>query len=278
MFLPRRSFFALLLCVPLWPASATNNFRFAIVGDRTGGPVQGVYAQVWREVEGFRPDFVINVGDTIQGTDDETAEAQWKEIRTFLSKFNRFPFYLVPGNHDVWSGRSLKLFEREAGRPLPYSFDYQNAHFVVLDNSRDALFGDDEMRFLDADLARNRERSPKFIFFHDSFWLLFLKAGNRAFPVHTLAKQYGAGYVVSGHGHQLIRMVEEGVTYLEVGSSGARLGEPRRPDEGFDAGAFYQHVQVQVKGGQATFTVKEADPPYGRGRSLDLSPWDKSRQ
>ena len=31
---------------------------------------------------------------------------------------------------------TLKLFEKHAGRPLHYSFDYGAAHFTVLDTSR----------------------------------------------------------------------------------------------------------------------------------------------
>ena len=97
--------------------------------------------------------------------------------------------------------------------------------FRMLDNSQTQDLSAEQLRFLEEDLKRNQERRPKFIFFHQSFWILFLKAGNRAFPLHTLAKQYGVDYVISGHGHQLIRMVEGGVTYLEVGSSGANIGD-----------------------------------------------------
>jgi predicted phosphodiesterase len=260
----------------LWAAEPSNDFHFSILGDRTGRARQAIYAQTWVEIDKYRPAFVINVGDTIQGTDDETAAAQWTEIRAFLNQYQRYPFFMVAGNHDVWNEYSQRLFEEHAGRPATYSFDFQNAHFVVLNNSRDALFGIEQLRFLEDDLRKNRDRRPKFVFFHQPFWLLFLKAGNHAFPLHTLAREYGLDYVISGHGHQFARMVRDGVTYMEVGSSGAYIGDVWKNDASFALGAFYHHVQVQVSGTEAKFTVKELDAPYGKGRSFEAADWSEN--
>ncbi len=68
---------AVLACAAAGPS---NDFRFSIVGDRTGGAVAGVYDRVWHDIDLLHPDFVINVGDTIQGGHDETVEAEWKPI------------------------------------------------------------------------------------------------------------------------------------------------------------------------------------------------------
>ena len=48
------------------------DFCFSILGDRTGDANQQVYEQVWKDVDSLHPDFVINVGDTIQGGNDAT--------------------------------------------------------------------------------------------------------------------------------------------------------------------------------------------------------------
>jgi hypothetical protein len=54
-----------------------NDFHLAFLGDRTGGAEPQVYGRVWREIELMHPDFVINVGDTIEGgKDDGTVERQ----------------------------------------------------------------------------------------------------------------------------------------------------------------------------------------------------------
>ena len=57
-----------------------NDFRFCILGDRTGDAQPGVYERVWHDVDLLHPDFVINAGDTIQGGNDSTAEAEWRAM------------------------------------------------------------------------------------------------------------------------------------------------------------------------------------------------------
>src|SRR5690349_7636315 len=79
-----------------------NDFRFSILGDRTGDADQRVYERVWRELDSLHPDFVINVGDTIQGGNDATAEAEWQALRPLWNRY-RYPQYFTPGNHDIWS-------------------------------------------------------------------------------------------------------------------------------------------------------------------------------
>ena len=63
-----------LLCICGSPA--TDSFRFAILGDRTGEAQRGVYEQVWKEVAAESPAFVMSVGDTIEGMNDASAEAE----------------------------------------------------------------------------------------------------------------------------------------------------------------------------------------------------------
>src|SRR5579863_1559729 len=60
-----------------------NDFRFSILGDRTGDAQPGVYERIWNEMDAFHPDFVINVGDTIQGGNDGTAASEWRALRRF---------------------------------------------------------------------------------------------------------------------------------------------------------------------------------------------------
>src|SRR6185369_11580981 len=204
-------------------AEPKNDFRFSIVGDRTGGAQPEIFGRVWREIDLMHPDFVINVGDTIEGGKDALADGQWQDLRPVWQRYNHFPLYFTPGNHDIWSESSLELYKKETGRPTYYSFNYQDAHFTVLDNSRSLDLTQSQLDFLEADLKANQDRRPKFVFFHKPYWIAFLKLGSGEFPLHQLAKKYGVSYIISGHGHQFMRLTREGVTYLEVGSSGAKL-------------------------------------------------------
>ena len=196
------------------------------------------------------------------------SKANGSTIRAFLAPYRQYPFYYVAGNHDIWSAFSRKVFERETGRPATYSFNYQDAHFVVLDNSGSLDLGLDQLKFLEADLKANRQRRPKFVFFHQSFWLVFLKLQSGEFPLHRLAREYGVDYVITGHGHFFARIVRDGIAYMQMGSSGAKIA----PE--FAQGVFYQHASVEVRGAAARIRIKELDAPFGKGRSFTAEDWD----
>src|SRR5579871_2963298 len=131
--------------------TSKNDFQFCILGDRTGDAQPGIYERIWRDVAAQHPDFAINVGDTIQGGNDAIAESEWAALKP-LWEHQTFPFYLTPGNHDIWSAASRRIFEKETGHPASYGFDFQNAHFTVLDNSQTEDLSEEQMQFLERDL------------------------------------------------------------------------------------------------------------------------------
>ncbi len=257
---------ALALAAWAVAGSAPNDFRFCILGDRTGDAQPGVYERVWDELNALHPDFVINVGDTIQGGNDATAASEWRALRPLWERY-RYTIYFTPGNHDIWSPASRLVYEKQTGHPASYGFNYQNAHFTVLDNSEapdlSLELSDQQMQFLARDLAENRNRDPKFVFFHKPLWLIPVKFQNRRFPFHQLMVKYGVRYVVSGHGHQYVHAVLDGVTYLEAPSSGGKL-----KGNGFAQGWFYGQVLAKVDGSNVDLTVKEIGPPFGQGRGF----------
>jgi len=270
---PRRAFVfggllpTLLLCA--WGATAPDSLRFAILGDRTGEAQNGVYEQVWEEVAAESPAFVAGVGDTIQGMNDATAEAEWREAARILQVLRRFPLYLAPGNHDIWSGASERLFQRYAAHPLHYSFDYGRAHFTILDNSRSEELPAQELAFLESDLKAHAGQSVKTIVMHRPSWIVDVALRNPNFALHQLARRYGVQYVVAGHVHQLLRLELEGVTYVSMPSSGGQL----RLSGLYKDGWFFGHALVEVHADSIEFQIKEAGPPHGQGRVTKLTDW-----
>jgi 3',5'-cyclic AMP phosphodiesterase CpdA len=258
--------FLTLLALLLAAQAPDPSFVFAIVGDRTGFAQPGVYQHVWRDIDRLRPAFAINVGDSIQGGDDATAAGEWEEIAMLFHR--KLPFYAVPGNHDIWSAESERLFRAVTGRPTHYSFDYLGAHFTVLDNSRSTALSPGQMRFLEQDLAAHKAAKPKVIFFHQPFWLTAVMFRNPDFALHRLAKRYSAT-IVSGHVHRFGYWNFDGVEYLLVGSSGGQLRGDR-----FSDGWFFHWIEAVVSNGLVEFIVHELPEPDGEGRVFSASEWN----
>ncbi len=257
-----------------------NDFRFAIVGDRTGGAQPQIYGRVWREIDLFHPEFVINVGDTIQGRnhkDGLTPEEQWIALRPLWARYAHYSLYFTPGNHDVWSTESRELYQQETRQKLFYSFDYQDAHFTVLDSTEEETkrLSQAQLDFLTADLEANQDKKPKFVFFHHPYWIGEF-AANRDFRLHEIARRYGVDCVISGHGHRFVRRVEDGIAYMEVGSSGGQMTGNLERGLGFQDGIFYHWIWGHVKGRKVSLTVKEIGGQFGEGRMFDAAKWDEN--
>ena len=233
---------------------AADSFHFVILGDRTGEAEPGVYEQVWTETAAEHPAFVVTIGDTIQGLNDATADREWREAQRIFDK--RFPLYLTPGNHDIWSDLSEKLFEKYSGHPPHYSFDYEQAHFTILDNSRTDVFSADELAWLEADLRAHQKQPVKFIFSHRPSWLVAILLRNPQSAIHQLAKKYGAQYVISGHVHQMIHANLEGISYFSMPSAGGHLRGTKKYEDGW----FFAHTLVDVTGTEVRFRIKEVKP------------------
>jgi UDP-2,3-diacylglucosamine pyrophosphatase LpxH len=253
-----------------WAAfSPAGDFDFAILGDRTGETVEGVYEEAWRETKLDRPAFVVNVGDTIQGGDDRTCDKEWEEAEALLAPYRRFTILFTPGNHDVWSRASAQAYVEYSKRPLHYGFDYKQVHITVLDDSRADELSAEELAFLKQDLTVHEKQPVKFIFSHRPAWILQVVLGNPAFPLHQLAMQYGVKYVIAGHIHQMLHFDLDGVMYLSMASSGGHL----REDKLYEHGWFFAYTLAHVHGDQVSFQIKELQKPFGKGRETAPADW-----
>jgi predicted phosphodiesterase len=197
--------------------------RFAIIGDRTGDHQDSVYEKIVAEVANAKPDFVITVGDHIEGyqqTDTAKLDQEWKEFKAVVAPL-KVPFHFTPGNHDITYDNALGTFERNAGKPY-YSFDYKQMHFIVLDASRwessDSLPAD-QLNWLAQDLAKVSKAKFKFVFFHKPFWTASVAEGKHD-TLHSLFKTHGVSAVFNGHNHYYYSAMYDGIKYTAVGSSG----------------------------------------------------------
>jgi hypothetical protein len=248
-------------------AAPADNFHFVLLGDRTGEAQPGVYERVWKELAATQPAFVLSAGDTIQGLDDATADAEWQQVRRLLEPYRPIPLYLAPGNHDIWSDASERLFRKYAEHPPHYSFDSGGAHFAVIDNSRSDAWPAGELAWLESDLRDRPPAQVKFVVSHRPSWLLDAALGNTSGPLHLLAKRYGVCCVIAGHVHQLIHADLEGVTYLALPSAGGHL----RLSGKYEDGWFFGWTGVELRGSEVAFQVHALDGP-----TTPLSAWGRS--
>jgi 3',5'-cyclic-AMP phosphodiesterase len=250
-------------------ADTPLDVAFAILGDRTGEAVPGVYEEAWREANLDHPRFAVTVGDSIQGGNDQTIDAEWQAVTRLLTPYQRLPVFFTAGNHDIWSAPSAKAFEKFTKHAPHYSFDYQQAHFTVLDNSRGDELPAAELAFLEKDLRAHAKQPVKFIFSHRPSWILHVVLGDSSFAFHQVAKRYGVKYVVAGHLHQMLHFELDGITYLSMASAGGHL----REDKAYEKGWFFAHTLVTVKGDAAHFEIKELSAPFGKGRLTTPANW-----
>jgi hypothetical protein len=250
-------------------AGPQTTLRFVILGDRTGEAVPGIYEAVWREIAAAKPAFVVGVGDSIQGLNDAAADKEWMEFDRLLEPFRSIPYYAAPGNHDVWSDASAKLFVKHSGHPLDYGFDKGPVHFTVLDNSRGDALQPDEIAFLEQDLKAHAAQPVKFIVSHRPSWLLNVMLGSSDFPLQQLTEKYGAHYVVAGHVHQMMHAKLGSVEYISAPSAGGHV----RDLGGYAEGWFFGYILATVKGTDVQFEVHELPAPNGGGRVTAAGAW-----
>jgi len=196
--------------------------RFAIMGDRTSGMVPGIFDSIIREVQILRPDFVMTVGDMIEGYVDDTLvmNKKWEEFLTLVEPLT-MPIYYTPGNNDIFSDKSETWYPGHIGERY-YSFDYNDLHFIILDNSRIELSTEspaEQLDWLAGNLAENSNAAHTFVFMHKPFWYNST-AENQPDTLHTLFVKYGVDAVFTVHYHDYFSGEYDGIIYTSLGSSG----------------------------------------------------------
>lgn len=110
-----------------------DEFSFVLLSDRTGMAQPGVFERAVEITNLLRPDFAIQVGDTIEGytRDPGELDRQWKEFDEITDGL-QVPLFRVPGNHDVGNALMREEWLARHGA-LHYHFRYRDVLFLVLD-------------------------------------------------------------------------------------------------------------------------------------------------
>ena len=221
-----------------------DRFTFAVIGDRTGGARRGVYEGVIAEVSFLDPDFIITVGDHIEGYsfDRDEIESQWDEFEAIM-KPGGIKYYLTPGNHDIWDDQSYEIYKDRFGDP-ERSFKIENTRFIILDVSRLYGFDDfseDQVKWLTKELEKSEDAEHIFVFLHKPFWCEDFSFGRES-RLHDTFLEHDVTAVFSGHYHRYFYTERDGIQYYCVGSSGGSMWSSERE------GSFYCYMLGQVIG------------------------------
>ncbi|GAA3406110.1 metallophosphoesterase family protein [Paenibacillus hodogayensis] len=93
-----------------------EDFSFVILGDRTGAAVPGVFEQALALTKRLRPDFVVSVGDLVEGywTSEAEAHEEWDVVDALIRDLN-IPFFQTVGNHDFAGETMVKVWRERKG-------------------------------------------------------------------------------------------------------------------------------------------------------------------
>ncbi|UCH63956.1 MAG: metallophosphoesterase [Fidelibacterota bacterium] len=254
-------------------------FSFAAYGDNKSGPF--MHERVTDQILAWDPDLVVHNGDLVERGG---VYKQWEKL--FFSPARRLmrykPLFPVLGNHEDNAQHYYDFFSLP-DRERWYSFDYGNAHFIMLDSDTEALDeGGEQLSWLIRDMEENNA-TWTFVFFHHP---PFTAGGNyykkdrvyRKNILHPVFEKYGVDMVFNGHDHNYERTLpivsREGqrpVTYIVCGNGGTPMRYIGQREWTLYAERVFGFVKVRIDGTTLSFQSINVD-----GKVIDEFALDKS--
>jgi predicted phosphodiesterase len=205
-----------------------DNFQFAIVADRTGHHRPGVFAQAVEKLNLLNPEFVICVGDLIEGDTEDTNELkrQWDKIDGLVNKLHA-PFFYLAGNHDIGNEVMADVWRERLGQSY-YHFTYRNTLFLCL-NTEDPPRGsisEEQFEYFRKVLGENRDVRWTMVFMHEPLWLGETSENCPKLESLLASRPYT---VFAGHTHTYEKFLRNGRSFYILATTGA--GNPTGLDE-----------------------------------------------
>ena len=228
-------------------------FSFVVIGD-SGTGYQAQY-DVAARMLALDPDVMLHTGDVIYPA-GEAQNYNAKFFTPYRDLVDHIPVFPSLGNHDYIAPDGqpyLEAFYLPGGERY-YSFDWGDAHFVVLDSTPPRYKDGPMLQWLQSDLAASTARWT-FVFFHHAMFTVGPHVNDPTLPdmratLAPIFSQHGVDIVFNGHDHDYERShPQNGVIYIVSGGGGASLYDPVTAD---DAIAYfakaYHTVEVQITG------------------------------
>lgn len=209
---------------------APDRFHFAIICDRTGGNRPGVFESAMGKLNLLQPEFVMCVGDLIQGyTQDEAEiETQWDELEGLVHELE-MPFFYLPGNHDISNKKMARKWREHFGRSY-YHFVYRDVLFLCL-NTEDpppTRLSPEQIEYFARVLRENQAVGWTLVFMHKPLWLQEEDTGWEQLETLLSGRPYT---VFAGHTHAYRLHHRLGQRYFVVATTGG-VSNLRGPEFG----------------------------------------------
>lgn len=196
------------------------NFQFAIITDNTTGGRPGVIPDAFKKLNWLQPEFVMSVGDLIQGYTQDRAQlkAEWDEFEGFVSKL-QMPFFYVAGNHDYTNPVMGEVWKERFG-PSYYHFIYHDVLFIQL-NSNDAgrphHMTQTQVDWLAGVLKKHPDPRWTLVFTHTPLWNF---SDQNLWPQVEELLAGRKHTVFAGHHHRYVKDVRNDANYYTLATTG----------------------------------------------------------
>lgn len=198
-------------------------FQFLIVADRTGGLRPGVFADAIDRINLMRPEFIMSVGDLIEGYTDNSQliEQQWHEFDSIVNRAD-MRFYYLAGNHDLTNQTMGDIWRDRLGKEY-YHFTYENVLFLCL-NSEDGYrgagkpyIGQEQFDYFKEVIKDHSSTDWIFVFTHQPLWIHEDTGYWQAIEKLLADKKHT---VFAGHTHQYSHYARNNTDYIVLGTTG----------------------------------------------------------
>ncbi len=227
--------------------NASDNFQFAIVSDRTGGHRPGVFADAVEKLNLLKPEFVISIGDLIEGYTEDNAELerQWQEFDGLANRL-QMPFFYLPGNHDISNQVMADKWRQRLGSSY-YHFVYRDVLFLCL-NTEDTgkrYISDRQIDYFRKVLTYNPPGRVRWtlVFMHEPMWLGTSYENWQQLESLLEGRDYT---VFAGHVHRYGKAIRNGKRYYILATTGGTGGGDAGKPAGIDRCEFDHIVWVTM--------------------------------
>lgn len=202
-----------------------DNFQFAIVSDLTAGLRPGVFESAVEKLNLLQPEFVMSVGDLIEGntTDIAKLNREWDEFDGWAENL-QMPFFYLPGNHDISNPVMAEVWKQRLGRTY-FHFLYRDVLFLCVntDDPPPRCIGNEQIEYFRKVLAANRDVRWTIVFMHRPTWLPDYSNKTPKNSAMFEALLAGRNYTVfAGHDHKYSKAVRDGHAHYVLSTTGAQ--------------------------------------------------------